>query len=78
MKLTLNEKLNFISECEDANLHPQAIEALLEAKEHPEKCKKFDTVEELMADLETDDEMDGNDIECDEEGLPLIYEKKCS
>lgn len=78
MKLTLNEKLNFISECEDAKLHPQAIEALLEAKEHPEKCKKFNTVDELMADLEAEEEAEDDDIECDEEGLPLIYEKKCS
>jgi hypothetical protein len=78
MKLTLNEKLEFIAECEEAKLHPQAIDALLEAKERPESCKRFNTVEELMADLEAEDNTENDDIECTAEGLPIIYEKKCS
>lgn len=77
MKLTLNEKLDFISECEEVNLHSQSIEALLETKEKFESLTRFNSVEELMADLETEEAVDlVETTECDKKGLPLIYDTK--
>ncbi len=75
--MTINEKLNYISECEEVGLHEQVIRDLIYDEEHPEERIRFNTVEELIEYLETEEEEESEDeIECDEKGLPLIYAKR--
>lgn len=56
MKMTLNEKLNLISDLEDEGLNEEMIESVVYMEEHPQEWKKFDTVEDANAWLESDDE----------------------
>ena len=52
--MTLNEKLNLISDLEAENLSEEMI--VIHAEEHPEEWKHFNTVEEANAWLDSDDE----------------------
>lgn len=54
--MTLNEKLNLISDLEDEGLNEEMIESVVYMEEHPQEWKKFDTVEDANAWLESDDE----------------------
>lgn len=54
--MTLNEKLNLISDLEAENLSEEMIEGVIHAEEHPEEWKHFNTVEEANAWLDSDDE----------------------
>ena len=56
MKMTLNEKLNLISDLEAEGLNEEMIESVVYMEEHPQEWKKFDTVEDANAWLESDDE----------------------
>lgn len=51
--MTLNEKLNFISEMESAKFSSDTIETLVESIEHPEKNTQFNSVEELWAHIDS-------------------------
>lgn len=55
--LTLNEKLNLISDLEAENLPEELIESIIEHVEHPEPLgKRYKTVKELMEDLNSDED----------------------
>lgn len=54
--MTLNEKLNLISDLEAEGLNEEMIESVVYMEEHPQEWKKFDTVEDANAWLESDDE----------------------
>lgn len=59
--MTLNEKLNLISDLESEGLNEEMIESVVYMEEHPEEWKHFDTVDEFNAWLESDDEEDIGD-----------------
>lgn len=56
--MTLNEKLNLISDLEAEGLNEEMIESVVYMEEHPQEWKKFETVEDANAWLESDDEDD--------------------
>lgn len=49
--MTLHEKLNVLTELENANLNPDTIESIVESMEHPETLKSYNSVEELWKDV---------------------------
>ena len=55
--LTLNEKLNIISDLEAEKLSEELIESIVEQIENPEpRGKRYNSVKELMKDLESDED----------------------
>ena len=55
--MTLNEKLNIIADLEEEHLSEELIESIIEHIENPEpRGKRYSSVEELMADLESDED----------------------
>lgn len=59
--MTLNEKLNLISDLEAEGLNEEMIESVVHMEEHPEEWKHFDNVEAFNAWLESDDDDDSGD-----------------
>ena len=51
--MTLNEKLNLISELESAKFNSDTIETIVESFEHPENNTQFNNVEELWAHIDS-------------------------
>lgn len=55
--LTLNEKLNVISDLEAEKLSEELIESIVEQIENPEPIgKRYSSIKEFMADLDSDEE----------------------
>ena len=55
--LTLNEKLNIISDLEAEKLSEELIESIVEQIENPEPVgKRYKSFKELLADIENDEE----------------------
>lgn len=51
--MTLNEKLDLISDLERASFNSRAIESIVESLEHPENLNgPFDTVDDLWKSVE--------------------------
>lgn len=51
--MTLNEKLNLISDLERASFNSRAIESIVESLEHPENLNgPFDTVDDFWKSIE--------------------------
>lgn len=55
--MTLNEKLNLISDLENERLSEDLIESIVDQVENPEPIgKRYSSVKELMDDLESDED----------------------
>lgn len=55
--MTLNEKLNVISDLESENLSEELIESIIDHIENPEpRGKRYKSFKELMEDLESEDD----------------------
>ena len=54
--ISLNEKLNLISDLEDEGISQELIESVVYMEDHPDEWKHFETVEEANAWLNSDDE----------------------
>ena len=54
--ISLNEKLNLISNLEEEGLSEDLIESVVYMEEHPDEWKHFETLEEANAWLNSDDE----------------------
>lgn len=49
--MTLNEKLNVLTELEDTELNPDTVASIVESMEHPETLKSYSSVDELWKDV---------------------------
>lgn len=78
-EMPLQEKLNLISTLEEYGFHEQAIRDWIYDEEHPEEIVHYtgssseEILKKMWEDVDSSDEDDEEEYECDSEGLPLIF-----
>lgn len=61
--ISIEEELEIIHECEEAGFSQETTEAILEGYKYPNRRRQFNTVDELWAWLESDEDEEDDDAE---------------